>query len=91
MTYLTAVILALCAAVLVACICRVNLLNGATDDKTSWVLLYCLYAVCAVSVAMDSLVEITTTDYLCIFAVSLNLMLTRKAWENGKPDIVKKD
>lgn len=78
--------IAVCATVLLACICRIDLLRRGVSRST-WFCVYLLFAVYALGVLLD-LVQARRVDwYECagLGGVLLYMINTRKLWRHG-PD-----
>lgn len=80
-----------CAAVLLACICRVNLLQSPKLHRMSWGVLYIAYALFALGTLLDLILWAETDWWVCagIAGVMLQLLLTHKDWKRAAPTDLK--
>lgn len=76
-----------CTLIVVACICRVNLMRYGTH-KLGWLALYILFAPFAGGMLIDLLTAPSRVDWWACFgiaAVALHILLTRHKWRAGAP------
>jgi hypothetical protein len=76
-----------CAAIVVACICRVNLMRVGRQ-KLGWLALYILWAPFALGMLIDLVSYPWRVDWYVCFGVAgilLHLTLTRRKWAGGAP------
>lgn len=75
-----------CSFVLVACVCRVNLMRVG-EHKRGWLWLYTLAAPFAGGVLIDLLTD-RSVDWYCCFGIAaflLHIVVTRRLWQRGAP------
>ena len=83
------VYLVLCLFIIVACICRVNVMT-ASRNRFSWSAMYTLMAAFAGGELLDVLTLqrwMAWYELAGLVAVGLNLWLTHRHWSNGPPPI----
>ncbi|WP_137860809.1 hypothetical protein [Variovorax sp. 3P27G3] len=78
--------MAVCALVLMACICRIDLMRFHTN-RAAWFAMYLLFAVYALGVLLDLLAARPVDWYegAGVGGVLLYMALTRKLWRQGPP------
>jgi len=78
--------MAVCAGVLMACICRIDLMR-LQINRAAWFAVYLLFAVYALGVLLDLAVARPVDWYegAGIGGVLLYMVLTRKLWRQGPP------
>lgn len=79
---------AVCALVIVACICRVNLMRRG-QHKLGWALLYMLWAPFAGGMLIDLVLRDYKLDWWACFGIAgilLHMVLTRHKWAHGAPE-----
>lgn len=79
----------LCLGIIVACICRVNMMT-ASSNKAGWSAMYILMAAYAGGELIDVLrlqIWMSTHELLGLLAMALNLGLTHRHWRQGPPQI----
>lgn len=87
----------LCAGSIVSCMCRVNRLNAAKDDRSSWVLLYTVYSAVSASIALqvlgadEGVAVVTGAEWFALVGIALNLWITRASWKTTVPNVVKRE
>lgn len=81
----------LCALIIIACICRVNLLTAGVH-RFAWGVLYIAYAAFAMGCAIDLLIQRFAEWWVClgVAGVVLQLWLTRKDWRAGAPQDIRR-
>lgn len=89
------VMVASCLTIIVASICRLNLINAGKYHKWTWVVCYALYAGAAANVLVDLLAYKklpSDSSSLAVIALALNILLTSKSWKGGRvPPIMNKN
>ena len=76
-----------CVLIIVACICRVNLMRYG-DNKFGWIVLYTLWAPFACGMLIDLLTFPARIDWWACFGIAgiaLHIVLTRQRWSAGAP------
>jgi hypothetical protein len=84
--------LPLCAGIITACICRLDLLN-ARQHRIGWHLKYVLMSFFAGGEFLDAVLGmdmISAPELVGLLAVALHLALTQQHWLNGPPEIARK-
>lgn len=79
--------IAACVFVVLACICRVNLMRYGIS-KPGWMALYILYAPFGGGMLLDLLLAPQKVEWWAcvgIAGIVVHLMLTRHHWSNGAP------
>lgn len=78
--------MAVCAVVLMACICRIDLMRSHTS-RAAWFAVYLLFAVYALGVLLDLIGARPVNLYegAGIGGVLLYMALTRNLWRRGPP------
>lgn len=87
MNFLIALGATVCLFVIVACICRVNLMHYGRN-KLGWLALYILWAPFAGGMLIDLLTAPGKVDWWACFGVAgilLHIVLTRARWSVGAP------
>ncbi len=89
------VLAAICVAVIVGAICRLDMLNGqqAKRHRFGWVLCYVCYAGAALAVLIDlAHTRSAPADgaAVAIVALALNILLTQRSWAAGPPKVMEK-
>lgn len=83
------VYLGLCCFIIVACICRVNVMT-ASRNRFAWSAMYILMAAFAAGELIDVLTLrrwMVWHELAGLCAVALNLLLTHRHWRHGPPAI----
>lgn len=86
-TTLVALGVTACLLVIVACICRVNLMRFG-QHKFGWLVLYILWAPFAMGMLIDMLTAPGRVDWWACFGIAgilLHIVLTRRKWSAGAP------
>jgi hypothetical protein len=76
-----------CGFIVLACICRINLMRYGTN-KLGWMALYILYAPFAGGMLLDLLTEPAKVEWWAcvgVAGIAMHLVLTRRHWSMGAP------
>jgi hypothetical protein len=75
-----------CTVVLLACVCRINLLH-ARRSKAGWIALYIVWAALASGVLIDLVVGRPVDGWAALGGLGalLHVVLTRRLWSQGAP------
>jgi hypothetical protein len=84
---LTVIGIVVCALIILACICRVNLMRFG-QSKFGWVAVYILWAPSAGGLLIDLLADpgrIEWWDCVGVVGILVHIVLTRQHWSMGAP------
>ncbi|HSW19540.1 MAG TPA: hypothetical protein VLJ86_20135 [Ramlibacter sp.] len=75
-----------CALVIAACICRIDMMRTASHQG-GWIALYILWAPFALGVLIDLLQDRAVDWWACfgLAGILTHMVLTRRLWKNGAP------